>query len=83
MHGNVGEWTRTTYRAYPYASDDGRDDRDALGKKVVRGGSWRDRPERCRSAFRTAYYPYQQVYNVGFRVVCEVNSGKVATSKID
>ena len=83
MHGNAGEWTCTTYRAYPYRSDDGRDSGDDRGKKVVRGGSWRDRPVRCRSAFRTAYLPHQQVYNVGFRVMCEVNPGKVASSKTD
>jgi len=39
---------------------------------VVRGGSWRDRPTRARSAVRLAYRPYQCVYNVGFRVVCDV-----------
>ncbi len=35
------------------------------------GGSWRDRPIRCRSAFRVGYQPWQKVYNVGFRVICE------------
>jgi formylglycine-generating enzyme required for sulfatase activity len=40
---------------------------------VVRGGSWRDRPHRGRSAFRLAYRPYQPVYNVGFRVVMETD----------
>ena len=25
MHGNAAEWTRTTYRPYPYRADDGRD----------------------------------------------------------
>jgi formylglycine-generating enzyme required for sulfatase activity len=39
-------------------------------KKVVRGGSWYDRPDRCRSAFRQAYRPEQPVYDVGFRVTC-------------
>ena len=72
MHGNAAEWTRTAYRPYPYDAGDGRDDPGAEGKKAVRGGSWRDRPMRCRSAFRLAYQPWQGVYNVGFRVVCEV-----------
>ena len=40
-------------------------------RKVVRGGSWRDRPKRCTSTFRLGYPPYQCVYNVGFRVYCE------------
>ena len=72
MHGNVLEWTRTTYRPYPYSAADGRDAPATEGSKVVRGGSWRDRPARCRSAFRLAYRPYQGVYNVGFRVVAEI-----------
>jgi len=74
MHGNVFEWTRTTYRPYPYRADDGRDRAEPQGLKVARGGSWRDRPKRCTSSFRLAYQPYQRVYNVGFRVVCELES---------
>jgi formylglycine-generating enzyme required for sulfatase activity len=72
MHGNVAEWTRTAYRPYPYDVHDGRDDPSASGQKAVRGGSWRDRPERARSAFRLSYDPYQRVFTVGFRVVCPV-----------
>ena len=71
MHGNVAEWTRTTYRPYPYCAGDGRDAAGGEGRKVVRGGSWRDEPKRATSSFRLSYPPYQRVYNVGFRVVCE------------
>ena len=71
-HGNATEWTRTTYKAYPYRSDDGRDNLGESGRKVVRGGSWCDRPKRCRSAFRLSYPSWQRVHNVGFRVVCEL-----------
>ena len=74
MHGNVCEWTRSTYRQYPYDPGDGRDRPDEPGRKVVRGGSWCDRPKRCRSAFRLSYPPWQRVYNVGFRVVCEIEA---------
>jgi formylglycine-generating enzyme required for sulfatase activity len=69
MHGNVAEWTRSDYRPYPYRADDGRNGLDPAVKKVVRGGSFRDRPERCRSAFRLAYPAWQRVPFVGFRVV--------------
>ncbi|MFQ6035166.1 MAG: SUMF1/EgtB/PvdO family nonheme iron enzyme [Sedimentisphaerales bacterium] len=80
MHGNAAEWTRTAYKSYPYNADDGRDSPTERGRlvpsavegKVVRGGSWRDRPKRCRSAFRLSYPPWQRVHNVGFRVVCEI-----------
>jgi formylglycine-generating enzyme required for sulfatase activity len=71
MHGNAAEWTRTAYGPYPYREDDGRSAAGAGGDKVVRGGSWRDRPARCRSSFRLSYSPYQKVFNVGFRVICE------------
>ena len=77
MHGNVAEWTRSAYRPYPYLEDDGRNDPSDQGEKVVRGGSWRDRPKRCRSSFRLSYPPYQRVYNVGFRVMCESVAGKI------
>ncbi len=67
MHGNAAEWTRSTYRPYPF--------RDAEttgpGRKAIRGGSWVDRPKRCRSAFRLSYPAWQRVHNVGFRVICE------------
>ena len=76
MHGNAAEWTCTAYRPYPYKPDDGRNDPAAEGLKVVRGGSWRDRPKRCRAAFRLAYRPWQRVFNVSFRVVCETGKGK-------
>jgi len=71
MHGNVAEWTRTTYRPYPYTETDGRSNPTAKGRKVVRGGSWRDRPKRSTSSFRLAYEAHQPVVNVGFRVVIE------------
>jgi len=71
MHGNVCEWTRSVYASYPYNDTDGRNEIAADGKRVVRGGSWYDRPMRATSSYRTMYQPYQKVYNVGFRVICE------------
>ncbi len=71
MHGNAAEWTKSSLKAYPYSDEDGRNDPGEQGKRVVRGGSWYDRPYRATSAYRLAYQPYQKIYNVGFRVVCE------------
>ena len=71
MHGNVAEWTRSLYTPYPYRDRDGRNVATAKGKRVVRGGSWWDRPKHATASFRRAYRPYQPVYNVGFRVVVE------------
>ncbi len=76
VHGNAAEWTRTTFRPYPYDPGDGRDEPGCAGERVVRGGSFYDRPKRCRSAFRLAYPPWQRVYNVGFRLVCEARSAE-------
>jgi len=78
MHGNVGEWTLSTYRPYPYNAADGRDSGGPDGRKVVRGGSFYDRPERARSAFRLSYPPWERVFNVGFRVVSEAEAGPLA-----
>lgn len=55
MHGNVAEWTAT-----------GNDN-----AKVVKGGSWSDRPNRATTDFKITYHPWQKVFNVGFRVVME------------
>jgi formylglycine-generating enzyme required for sulfatase activity len=71
MHGNAWEWTRSTYVPYPYRANDGRNNLNGHDQKVVRGGSWYDRPKRCRSAFRLSYPTWQRVYNVSFRVIIE------------
>jgi formylglycine-generating enzyme required for sulfatase activity len=70
MHGNVAEWTRSIYSPYPYVTNGGRDNKTS-GERVVRGGSWRDRPLRATSSFRVMYREYQKVYNVGFRVIVD------------
>ena len=76
MHGNVAEWTRSAYRPYPYDARDHRNDDSSGRRKVVRGGSWRDRPVRCRSAFRLSYHADQPVFDIGFRVMCETASSR-------
>ncbi|NQU22704.1 MAG: SUMF1/EgtB/PvdO family nonheme iron enzyme, partial [Candidatus Nealsonbacteria bacterium] len=72
MHGNAAEWTASAYRPYAYDPADGRESPQAEGTRTVRGGSWYDRPARATSSFRLPYQPWQRVYNVGFRVVMEV-----------
>ncbi|MHC4215369.1 MAG: formylglycine-generating enzyme family protein, partial [Planctomycetota bacterium] len=74
MHGNVWEWTVSSYEPYPYRDGDGRNDVESASRKVVRGGSWYDRPKRCRSGFRLSYPRWQRVYNVGFRLVIEADN---------
>jgi formylglycine-generating enzyme required for sulfatase activity len=40
-------------------------------RRVVRGGSFYEPPNRCGPAARLDYPAWQRVFNVGFRVVCE------------
>jgi formylglycine-generating enzyme required for sulfatase activity len=70
MHGNVAEWTTSAYLPYPVRAEDPRH-LAADARKVVRGGSWYERADLARSGCRTSYWPWQRVFSVGFRVVCE------------
>jgi formylglycine-generating enzyme required for sulfatase activity len=76
MHGNVTEWTSTDYVPYPAPGAAKKDSplpdpARAMTGKVVRGGSWHDRPYRAASGFRIAYPEWQHPYDVGFRIVVE------------
>ena len=51
MAGNVSEWTQSAYRAYPYATDDGREALDSVDVRVLRGGGW---PHDVMWSLRTA-----------------------------
>jgi formylglycine-generating enzyme required for sulfatase activity len=77
MHGNVWEWTRSDYGPYPGAAA-GAGTGALAGQKVVRGGSWRDRPQRCTSSYRLAYRPYAPVFNVGFRLVLDSDAAELS-----
>jgi formylglycine-generating enzyme required for sulfatase activity len=81
MHGNVWEWTCSNYASYPYNEQDRRNACDETGQKVVRGGSWYDRPKRCSAAFRLSYPAWRKVYNVGFRIVIESNDSTSRSEK--
>ncbi len=71
MHGNAAEWTRSDYMPYPYDDGDGRNSCNKVSRKVVRGGSFASRPRDATSSYRTAYEPWQKVFDTGFRVVIE------------
>ncbi|MGH8077551.1 MAG: formylglycine-generating enzyme family protein, partial [Lysobacter sp.] len=72
MIGNVWEWTRSLYLAYPYKPDDGkREDLDAGNDvlRVVRGGSWDYLRDLARCAYRGGLRPDLRYVVIGFRVV--------------
>jgi formylglycine-generating enzyme required for sulfatase activity len=72
MHGNVWEWCQDDYKNdYINAPTDGSAlTSPSRSAKLLRGGSWLDYPDFCRSAFRNAYYLDNFNYYIGFRVVC-------------
>ncbi len=67
MHGNIAEWTRSDYLPYPYTESS----KESSEYKVARGGSYYERPKYSTAHTRKYYYPYQPVFNVGFRVILE------------
>ncbi|MDT8389261.1 MAG: SUMF1/EgtB/PvdO family nonheme iron enzyme [Lentisphaeria bacterium] len=69
MHGNVWEFCHDWHDAYSAG-----DQTDPVGPpkgiyKVIRGGSWRDSLEQCRSSWRRQITVAEPLNNVGFRVV--------------
>ncbi len=73
LAGNVREWTRSLYQPYPYRDDDGRNELEAAGRRVVRGGSWYDLQWYARCAYRLDFGPGSFDTNFGFRVVLSLS----------
>ena len=69
MAGNVWEWCSSINKPYPYRADDGREDPNASGSRVLRGGSWFNLVRHVRSAFRNVALPASTSFDLGFRVV--------------
>ncbi len=79
MAGNVSEWTLDAYSPSAvafvndlnpvllYDADEG--DADALKRKVVRGGSWKDNGEQLNSETRNYSVDYEPHSYIGFRCV--------------
>ncbi len=69
LTGNVWEWCSTAYEAYPYRSDDGREDPAGIGGRMLRGGAYWNDYEGVRCACRSSRRPEGGGnINRGFRV---------------
>jgi formylglycine-generating enzyme required for sulfatase activity len=74
MHGNVWEWCEDDWHDnYKGAPLDGsawlNSRRKKSDRKILRGGSWLNYPNRCRSAIRYKYVTDNLLDLIGFRVV--------------
>ena len=72
MHGNVWEWCQDDWHNnYIDAPKDGSGWTSRSGNtKLLRGGSWLNVPDYCRSAYRIYYDLAHYILTIGFRVVC-------------
>jgi formylglycine-generating enzyme required for sulfatase activity len=74
MHGNVWEWCQDNRHSnYEGAPTDGSawlNNEESSDRKLLRGGSWHNNPDYCRSAYRLNLNLVSRYTSIGFRVVC-------------
>jgi len=77
MHGNVCEWVLDWSASYSSGSVTEPSGASSGSSRVMRGGSWNDYANCCRSAIRFNYYPSSPGKEYGFRLCCSAEpSGK-------
>ena len=71
LAGNEAEWTSSLFKPYPYDAGDGREDADATGERVTRGGDhvFDVHPDRLTGFFRDGFSrsPGRGHRHIGFR----------------
>jgi formylglycine-generating enzyme required for sulfatase activity len=77
MGGNVWEWTLSRDRPYPYQVGDGRNDADAEGARILRGGSFDAGPLRSRTTARARAAIRETARDLGFRLVLSLSDEAV------
>ncbi|MCK5861669.1 MAG: formylglycine-generating enzyme family protein, partial [Candidatus Hydrogenedentes bacterium] len=76
MSGNVWEWCQDGYGDYPGSAEVDPTGVDSASGRVIRGGSWFNDSQGCRSAFRFSFSPVVRIYDLGFRVLAVPVTGK-------
>ncbi len=73
MAGNVWEWTSSRYLPYPYDAADGREDLQARGARVNRGGSWVFDWKHAQTTHRSNIgHVYRRHRDLGFRCAASI-----------
>ncbi len=67
MVGNVWQWTSSLFEKYPYNANDGREDLQANGERVTRGGMFAFGAAVSRANARNKLVPTDKAISVGFR----------------
>jgi formylglycine-generating enzyme required for sulfatase activity len=68
MAGNVWEWIASLYDANYKFSEQLLSNNDTSSRRVLRGGSWNNKPYNLRSASRGNNTPDLRNYDIGFRL---------------
>jgi formylglycine-generating enzyme required for sulfatase activity len=80
MSGNVGEWTRSMFKPYPYIND-GREDLYWIARRAIRGGVRYDNETNVRASTRESGYPERRDNAFGFRA-CRPDDAPVAAQPL-
>jgi formylglycine-generating enzyme required for sulfatase activity len=73
VHGNLAEWVMDEYHSnYQNAPSDSRVWEGGVDRRVIRGGSWDNAAENCRSGHRDSMGAGSRKNYIGFRIVKEV-----------
>jgi len=72
MYGNTWEWVEDWYGPYSNDAQVNPSGPESGSFRVVRGGSWYDDADYCRSAYRYGLAPGDRAADLGFRLARRV-----------